>query len=112
VEAAPRIQVSERVRVNTLAGYHSPASPDSTVDLASPDGHRIIFGGGVDVGLNSRWSLLADVEGQAIIPRTVTTSDYDLGNGRYNIILAQFGLHARWRFGGGAKAAEPAPPAK
>lgn len=112
VEAAPRIQVSERVRVNTLAGYHSPASPDSTVDLASPDGHRIIFGGGVDVGLNSCWSLLADVEGQAIIPRTVTTSDYDLGNGRYNIILAQFGLHARWRFGGGAKAAEPAPPAK
>lgn len=105
VEVAPRIQVTDRVRVNTLAGYHSPASPDATVDLASPDGHRLVFGGGVDVGLTPRWSLLADVEGQAIVPRTVTASDYDLGNGRYDIFLAQLGVHARWRFGGGAKSA-------
>lgn len=105
VEVAPRIQVTDRLRVNTLVGYHSPASPDSTVDLASPDGHRMIFGGGVDVGFGSRWSLLADIEGQAILPRTVTTSDYDLGNGRYSLFLAQIGLHARMRFGGSSSAA-------
>ena len=39
-------------------------------------------------------------EVQAIIPRTVTDSDYDLGNGRYDIFLAQLGVHAQWRFGG------------
>ena len=105
VEAAPRIQVTDRVRVNTLVGYHSPASPDSTVDLASPDGHRIVFGGGVDVGLTPRWSLLADLEGQAIVPRTVSTSTYDLGNGRYDLVLAQLGVHARYRFG--AKSGAP-----
>ena len=104
VEVAPRIQVTDRLRVNTLVGYHSPASPDSTVDLASPDGHRMIFGGGVDVGLGDRWSLLADVEGQAILPRTVTTSDFDLGNGRYSLFLAQVGLHARMRFGSSSSA--------
>lgn len=109
VEVAPRIKVNDRLRVNTLAGYHSPASPDATIDVASPDGHRIIFGGGVDVGLSPRWSLLADLEGQAIVPRTVSASDYDLGNGRYSIFLAQLGVHARWRFGGGAKSS-PAPP--
>ncbi len=99
VEVAPRVRVGKRLQVNTLAGYHSPASPDSTIDLASPDGHRIVFGGGVDVTLSERWSVLADLEGQAIVPRTVNSSQADLGNGRYSIILAQLGLHARMRFG-------------
>lgn len=99
LEVAPRIQLTERLRLNTLVGYHSPASPDSTLDVASPDGHRLVFGGGVDIGLNDRWSLLADLEGQAIVPRTVTTSDFDLGNGRYSLFLGQLGLHARMRFG-------------
>jgi len=110
VEVAPRIQLTERVRLNTLAGYHSPASPDATVDLASPDGHRIVFGGGAEVGLTPRWSLLADFEGQAIVPRTVTTSDYDLANGRYDIFLGQLGLHAQYRFGGRAKSSATPPP--
>ncbi len=109
VEVAPRFQLTDRLRLNTLAGYHSPASPDSTIDLASPDGHRIIFGGGVDVGVGKRWSLLADLEGQAIIPRTVTASTYDLGNGRYDIFLAQIGIHARWRFGGPKTPSAPGP---
>ncbi len=99
VEVAPRIRISDRLRVNTLLGYHSPASPDATVDLASPDGHRIIFGGGVDVALTSRFSLLADLEGQAIVPRTVTSSDFDLGNGEYGLFIGQVGLHGRLRFG-------------
>ncbi|MBV1857205.1 MAG: outer membrane protein transport protein [Nannocystaceae bacterium] len=99
IEVAPRIEVTERLRINTLVGYHSPASPDSTLDVASPDGHRLIFGGGVDVSLNDRWSLLADLEGQAILPRTVTTSTHDLANGRYSLFLGQLGLHARMRFG-------------
>lgn len=107
LDVAPRIQLTERLRLNTLLGYQSPASPDSSIDVASPDGHRLVFGGGVDVTLNDRWSLLADLEGQAIVPRTVTTSTYDLGNGRYSLFLAQLGLHARMRFGGPGDAQKP-----
>ena len=107
LEVAPRIQLSDRLRLNTLVGYHSPASPDSTLDVASPDGHRMIFGGGVEVSLNDSWSLLADLEGQAIIPRTVTTSTYDLANGRYSLFLGQLGVHARMRFGGASRPQEP-----
>ena len=32
--------------------------------------------------------------------RTVTTSDHDLGNGRYTLILANVGAHLRVTFGG------------
>lgn len=99
VEVAPRIQATDKVGINTLVGYNSPASPDSTVDLASPDGHRIILGGGVDLGVTPRFSLLVDLETQFIIPRNVTTSDFDLGNGRYSLFLGQLGLHGRLKFG-------------
>lgn len=103
VEVAPRIGVTDKLVVNTLLGYHSPASPDATVDVASPDGQRMIFGAGIAYTFGPRFSLLADFEGQAILPRTVTTSDYDLGNGTYRLFLGNFALHGQLRFGGRAR---------
>jgi hypothetical protein len=53
-----------------------------------------------------------------MLPRTVTTSDHDLGNGKYSLFIGQFGLTGRVLFGfTGAKSAkrtappEAAPPA-
>ena len=36
------------------------------------------------------FALLAGGEVQGILPRTVTTSDHDLGNGRYSLVVAAF----------------------
>lgn len=99
VELAPRVYVTDKLELSAVAGYHSPASPDSTIDMASPDGHRLIFGAGVRYKFSDRFALLADFEGQAIIPRTVSASDYDLANGTYNLFIGQMGVHGQLRFG-------------
>jgi len=107
-------QATEKLGVTALLGYHMPASPDSTVDMGSPDGHRMVFGAGMRYAFGDRFALLADFEGQAIVPRIVTESDFDLANGRYNLFIGHFGVTAQFRFGGRAKvaaapkAAEPA----
>jgi long-chain fatty acid transport protein len=107
VEANGRIEATDRLRLSVLLGYHSPASPAATIDMASPDGHRIVTGGGVGYAFTPRFTLYGDVEVQAMIPRTVTSSDHDLGNGTYRLVLAQVALHAQVRFGRGrAKARE------
>ena len=93
----------ERVRLSGTVGYHSAASPDSTIDVASPDGNRLIGAAGVGYMVKERITLFADAEVQAIIPRTVTDSDYDLGNGRYDMVLAALMLHLQVRFGDGGK---------
>ncbi len=78
-----------------VAGYHSPASPDQTVDAASPDGHRLVGAVGAGYALSPKLSLLGDLEAQAILPRRVVDSDYDLGNGLYNLRVFALGLYAR-----------------
>lgn len=109
-----RIEATDKLRVSALVGYHSPASPDSTIDMASPDGHRIIFGAGLGYRFNDIFTLYGDFQGQAIVPRTVTTSDYDLGNGRYTLFLANVAVHGQVRFGTRGKKRpernEPEPP--
>ncbi len=109
VETTARIRPIERLEVSALAGYQSSASPNSTVDMASPDGHRLIFGAGVGWSFNERWSIYGDFEGQAIIPRQVVDSDFDLGNGRYTLFLSQLSVHAQVRFGVGGKRRKNAP---
>ena len=44
------------------------------------------------------WSLLGDLLVQGILPRTVTTSDYDLGNGTYGLVAVAGGGHLRIAF--------------
>jgi long-chain fatty acid transport protein len=98
VEGSFRARVATRWLVSATLGYMSPASPDSTVDLSSIDGHRPLGALGTVFDINDRWSLYSDLRLQGIIPRTVTESDYDLGNGTYKLFIASLGLHARARF--------------
>jgi long-chain fatty acid transport protein len=102
-----RIRPAERVSVSAMIGYASPASPDSTIDAASPDGHRVQWAGGVAVVAVDRLTLLVDAELHHAIPRTVSTSDHDLGNGRYDLFVAQLGVGARVFLG--PAGAKPAP---
>lgn len=105
----------ERARVSGTVGYHSSASPDQTIDVASPDGHRLIGAAGFGYQVTERVGLMVDGVIQAIIPRTVTASDFDLGNGTYNLVLGGGHLHLIVKFGQGgkpskgAREAEPEP---
>ena len=97
----------ERVRLSGTFGYHSSASPDSTIDVASPDGNRLLGAVGVGVQINKRIAFLADAEVQGILPRTVTTSDFDLGNGTYDLVLALGQVHLIIKFGKSLRAEKP-----
>ena len=100
IELTPRMQASERSVVLVTVGVHTPASPESTVDVASPDGLRLVgaLGGAVNTGEQGRVRLHADAEVQSIVPRTVTGSDYDLANGQYNLLLLGVGVGATVMF--------------
>jgi long-chain fatty acid transport protein len=110
-ELTTKIRATDKLGFTVLAGYHSPASPDSTVDMASPDGHRLIYGVGLGYAVSEKTSLLVDFEGHSLIPRRVTTSDYDLGNGTYRLFIAHIGITAQAKFGiegrGGDAASKP-----
>ncbi|MEM9458140.1 MAG: outer membrane protein transport protein [Myxococcota bacterium] len=94
-----RGQATDKLLLSGTLGYQSGASPDSTVDMASPDGHRLIGGVGLEYGINERWSVLGDLYLQGIVPRTVTESDFDLGNGTYRMFLGVAAFHARIKLG-------------
>jgi long-chain fatty acid transport protein len=83
-------------------GYSSGASPERTVDVASPDGDRLSASLGAELDLGERWALALDAELERVLPRSVTRSDHDLGNGRYEMSILSVGLFARHRLGGGA----------
>jgi hypothetical protein len=51
---------------------------------------------------------MADAEVQGILPRTVASSDYDLGNGTYDLVLALVQLHLVVKFGKSLGRGEPA----
>jgi long-chain fatty acid transport protein len=107
VELNARIEATDKLRVSTTLGYHMPASPDSTIDASSPDGHRIIAGVGIGYAFNDRFALFADAEVQPFVKRKVTTSDYDLGNGTYDMLLAALQLHGQVKLGRRHKGAAP-----
>jgi len=99
VEVSTRISATKKLLVSVTGGYNSPASPDSTLDVFSPDGHRLIAGAGIVYRFTPRAALLASLEGQFLVPRTNTASDFDLGNGRYTLFLAAATLHGQFKFG-------------
>lgn len=117
-EASVRLRLGKqrRVRMSGTLGYHSSASPDSTIDVASPDGNRLLGAMGVGYQIKQRFALMVDAEVQGILPRTVSSSNFDLGNGRYDLIIAQVGLWFEVKFGKGGKvigkSTEPAPVAE
>jgi long-chain fatty acid transport protein len=123
VEVNGRIRPTDPILISVMLGYNSPASPDSTIDTASPDGHRVLWGLGFGYMFKDRFQLLVDAKLHHMLPRTVTGSDYDLGNGKYSLFIGQFGLTGRVLFdftgaksakrksggNGGTEAAPPAP---
>jgi long-chain fatty acid transport protein len=114
VELNGRIEASDALRLSVTAGYHAPASPDATIDIISVDGDRVVLGGGMEYRFTEHAALLASLEGQFMVKRHVTTSDYDLGNGTYSLFIGAFMLHGRFLFGDGALrsngAQAPTPP--
>jgi long-chain fatty acid transport protein len=98
-ELSARMQATDALRVSFSVGYQTPASPDATIDVISLDGQRIILGGGLAYHFSERAALLADLEGQLMLPRQVRSSDYDLGNGTYGLLLGAFTLHGQFLFG-------------
>ncbi|WP_437599262.1 outer membrane protein transport protein [Sorangium sp. So ce590] len=95
LEVGAKYRLSEALLATASVGYQSPASPDSTIDVASPDNHRLIGDVGGVLTLSDRVSLSGDVRVQGILPRTVTESDYDLGNGTYTLVLTTVGGHLK-----------------
>lgn len=70
-------------------GYQSSASPDETLDLASPDGDRLVLqlAGRLTFG---RWDLTAALHVHHFLERHVTTSDFDKANGTYSMNFVLF----------------------
>jgi long-chain fatty acid transport protein len=95
VEASGHYTLMDGMLVSAAIGYQSPASPDSTIDTASPDGHRLIGGVGGVLQVTDSLSLMGDVRVQAILPREVTTSERDLGNGTYSLFIGFAGGHLK-----------------
>jgi long-chain fatty acid transport protein len=79
-------------------GVEGAAVPDRTIDAASPDGLRITGAGGFSVGLTRSARLLLDLTYQHVLERNVKGSDYDLGNGRYNMFLVAGGAFIDYTF--------------
>jgi long-chain fatty acid transport protein len=98
-ELSLRGQATKKLLLSGTLGYQSGASPDSTVDMASPDGHRLLGGLGMEYAISDRFSMLGDLRLQGILPRTVTESDFDLGNGTYRLFIGVAAVHAKIKFG-------------
>jgi long-chain fatty acid transport protein len=97
VDLRTSYELTPEWRVGGLAGYHSPVSPDETLDVASPDGHRLVAGliGGWRPG-PVEWT--AGLQLQYVLPRETRRSDYDLANGTYDLLLLTADVGARIRF--------------
>ncbi|MCA9538394.1 MAG: outer membrane protein transport protein [Myxococcales bacterium] len=95
----------DELRLGGVLGYHTGASPDETLDVASPDGHRVVgaFIAGYHLGA-LEWlgggdaELVGDLHVQYVLPRETTKSDYDLANGTYSLLVMALTGGLRIRF--------------
>lgn len=76
-------------------GFRQSAVPNSTIDVASPDGNRFVGDLGGSIRLSDDVSLIGDLGIQAITKRTVVSSNYDVANGIYQLFLFTGGLNLR-----------------
>ena len=93
IDVLARWQTTKHLQLWARAGYRSPASPDRTIDAASPDGHRIGLGFGTNYTLIRYTEVIMDAGFQSIIPRNVVTSENDIGNGKYKLMMFMGGLY-------------------
>jgi long-chain fatty acid transport protein len=98
VAALGRFAFTRAFALVGLLGYDSPASPDATIDASSPDGHRLTFGLGAQYSLTQHTSLVGDARLATLLPRAVTDSNDDLGNGTYSLTLAALAAHLQVKF--------------
>lgn len=91
VEVLTSVLATPALEWSFRAGYHSPMSPDATVDLISLDGHRLLAG----LMMRWQWTDWLAVGGQAavqqVLTRTVVASDHDRGNGVYGLTVLALG---------------------
>ncbi len=107
IDVHGRVRLLDNLEVWVGGGYHTPASPDETVDLASIDGHRINGTAGLVWAITPAIAAVAEAKVSHVLDRTVVTSDFDLGNGTYRETLYIGGLYLRVTLG--AEEAAPAP---
>jgi long-chain fatty acid transport protein len=98
LETNVRINLTDSLLVSGTAGYQSPTSPDATIDAASVDGHRFVGGVGGVLRLTRWLDVHADARVQGILPRAVTTSQNDVANGRYSLLVGYVGSHLKAKF--------------
>lgn len=79
-------------------GLESGASPNSTVDMASPDGTRVSGALGLSQRVTPQLRVILDAQLQTVLQRRVVSSDYDLGNGTYQMRIAAFGGYLDYTF--------------
>jgi len=91
VDALYMRRMSAALRLGGRLGYQSSATPDETMDLSGIDGHRLTGGIMVDYRLGSAVRLGGHVLVQQVLPRRVTASLYDRGNGEYALTMLVLG---------------------
>jgi hypothetical protein len=72
--------------------------PSHTIDASSPDGGRVTVSGGLSRQLLANFRLILDLTVQKVLNRTITTSDYDLANGTYKMLLVSGGAYVDYAF--------------
>jgi long-chain fatty acid transport protein len=93
-----RYVLSPELAVWGVAGVETGASPDSTIDMASPDGTRISGALGTSLKFSDSFRVLLDAQLQSILERRVVRSDYDLGNGTYQLRILSLGGYLDYTF--------------
>jgi long-chain fatty acid transport protein len=91
VEAVFGYQLDTDVRLGLRAGYHSPFSPDDTLDMASVDGHRVLGAVMADYKVSDAITLSGHVAFQFMLPREVVSSRHDRANGTYDLFILNAG---------------------
>lgn len=90
---------SDRTAIFGHLGFQQNAVPDATIDASSPDADRIIVGAGLFHDFPGRFDVGIDATVHHTLPREVTASDYDLGNGKYGLTLVNLGAHIGIKLG-------------
>lgn len=101
VEALVGVTVDEGLELGFKAGYHSPMSPDKTMDLSGIDGHRLVMAVMGNYQATDLISLQLQLLYQQVLPRTVEASDYDRGNGTYALSILHLGGALTFSWGRG-----------
>ncbi len=90
--------VSSDLSLWGMLGAETAASPDSTIDAASPDGTRLSLAGGLSQHILGGLRVILDAQLQSVFERRVVSSDYDIGNGTYSMRVFALGAYGDYRF--------------